>query len=86
MYYIMVLYVLCYGAPPPPHTHTPLHFLQTGSYCGVFVCLLFKTRSHYLVLAGLEFTLETRPASNSQDLPASASPVLGLEACTAAPS
>lgn len=53
-------------------------------FCLFYFTCLFKTGSHYAELAGLEFPMQIRMASN-RDSPASASGMLGFQACTTMP-
>lgn len=46
---------------------------------GIFIWLFFERGSHYEILAAQKLDMQTRPALNSRDLPASASSVLGLK-------
>lgn len=50
----------------------------------IFVWVVFERGSHHVTLAGKKLAMQTRPALNSRDLPASASQVVGSKACTTA--
>lgn len=47
----------------------------------VVLFLFFESGSHYVALASLELNMQTRPP-NHEDVPVSASRVLGLKTCT----